>query len=80
MDVTRERISRISELREMFPSFQTGFSLVSAAVFCAIMESSWAETQRVTTDLQEKACIDDTLLISYQLFGLLLRQTIVQSG
>ena len=33
MDVTRERISRILELREILLSFQTGFSLVNAAVF-----------------------------------------------
>ena len=39
MDVTRERISRILELREMLPSFQTGFSLVDAAVVRAILES-----------------------------------------
>ena len=38
MDVTRERITHILELREIL-SFQTGFSLVSAAVFCAILES-----------------------------------------
>ena len=30
MDVTRERISRILELRDILLSFQTGFSLVSA--------------------------------------------------
>ena len=39
MDVTRERISRILELREIFLSFQTGFNLVNAAVVCAILES-----------------------------------------
>ena len=39
MDVTRERISRILELREILLSFQTGFNLVNAAVVCAIMES-----------------------------------------
>ena len=39
MDVTREHISRIFELREVLLSFQTGFSLVSAAVVCAILES-----------------------------------------
>ena len=32
MDVTRERISRIFELREMLLSFQTGFNLVNAVV------------------------------------------------
>ena len=39
MDVTRERISRILELREMLLSIQTGFSLVNAAVVCDILES-----------------------------------------
>ena len=39
MDVTSERISLILELREIFQSFQTGFSLVNAAVVCAILES-----------------------------------------
>ena len=37
--MTRERISRILELRETLMSFQTGFNLVSAAVVCAILES-----------------------------------------
>ena len=37
MDVTRERISRILELREILLSFQTGFYLVNAAVVCAIL-------------------------------------------
>ena len=39
MDVTRERISRILELRGILLSVQTGFSLVNAAVVCAILES-----------------------------------------
>ena len=39
MDVTRERISRILELREKLLSFQTGFNLVNAVVVCAILES-----------------------------------------
>ena len=39
MDVTRERISRILELREILLSFQTGFNRVSAAVVCVIQES-----------------------------------------
>ena len=36
MDVTRESISRILELREIILSFQTGFNLVNAAVVCSI--------------------------------------------
>ena len=39
MDVTREHISHILELREILLSFQTGFNFVSAAVDCAILES-----------------------------------------
>ena len=39
MDVTREHISRILEVREILLSIQTGFSLSNAAVVCAIMES-----------------------------------------
>ena len=39
MDVIRERISHMLALREILLSFQTGFSLVNAAVVCAILES-----------------------------------------
>ena len=39
MYVTRERISRILELREILLSIQTGLSLVNAAVVRAILES-----------------------------------------
>ena len=39
MDVTRERISCILELREILLSIQTGFSLVNTAVIYAILES-----------------------------------------
>ena len=51
MDVTRERISRIWELREIHLSFQTGFNLVNAAVVCAILESiSGLEPSSVITE------------------------------
>ena len=39
MDVTKECISRILELREILLSIQIGFSLVNAAVVCAILEN-----------------------------------------
>ena len=39
MDVKREHISCILELREILLSIQTGLSLVNAAVACAILES-----------------------------------------
>ena len=55
MDVTRERISRISELREigLVLSFQTGFNLVkcNAAVVCVILDSiSGLEPSSVITE------------------------------
>ena len=51
MDVTRERISLILELREIPLSLQIGFSLVSAAVVCAILESIFSlEPSSVITE------------------------------
>ena len=53
MDVTRECISRILELREILLSFQTGFNLVNAAVVCAILGSILGlepSTQRRSTN------------------------------
>ena len=51
MDVTRERISRILELREILLSIQIGFSLVNAAIACAILQSkSGLEPSLVTTE------------------------------
>ena len=51
MDVTREPISCILELREILLSFKTGFSLVSAAVACPILESiSGLEPSSVITE------------------------------
>ena len=53
MDVTRKRISRILELREILLSFQTGFNLVNAAAVCAILESiSGLEPSSVITELK----------------------------
>ena len=51
MDVTREGISRVLELREILLSIQIGFSLVNAAVACAILESiSGLEPSSVITE------------------------------
>ena len=51
MDVTRERISRILELREILLSIQIGFILVNAAVACAILQSnSGLEPSSVITE------------------------------
>ena len=49
--VTRERISRILQLREILLLFQTGFNLVNAAVACAILDSiSGLEPSSVITE------------------------------
>ena len=51
MGVTKESISRIMELREIFLSIQIGFSLVNAAVACAILQSnSGLEPSSVITE------------------------------
>ena len=51
MDVTRERISRILELRGIPLSIQTGFSLVNAVVIFAILENiSGLEAASVITE------------------------------
>ena len=51
MDATKERITRILELRKIPLSFQTGFNLVNAAVVCAILESiSSLEPSSVITE------------------------------
>ena len=51
MDVTKERISRILELREILSSFQIGFNLVNAAVACTILKSiSGLEPSSVITE------------------------------
>ena len=42
MDVTREHISHILELREVLLSFQIGFSLVNAAVVCVTYKPIFA--------------------------------------
>ena len=39
MDVPRERISRILDMREVLLSFQIGFNVVNATFVCAILES-----------------------------------------
>ena len=65
MDVTRERISRILKVREILLSFQTGFSLVNAAVVCAILESiSGLEPSSVITEPQAPEACDSLKLLS----------------
>ena len=69
MDVARERISRILELREILLSIQTGFSLVNAAVVCAILESiSGLEPSSVIT---EPRYLQLVTISSFSLFTLI---------
>ena len=83
MDVTRERINRIFELRIIRLSFQTGFNLVNAAVVCVILESiSGLEPSLVITEPRYLKlvsslcpftlifCVDATGVVCHQL-GLL---------
>ena len=64
MDVTRERISCIWELREKLMSFQTGFNLVIAAVVCAVLDDVFTASRgktagnsaRVQLNLHTSAC------------------------
>ena len=81
MDVTREHISRILELREILLSFQTGFSLLNAAVVCATLESiSGLEPSSVITEPRYlklvtvsslcpyfELCVDGTGVVCHQL-------------
>ena len=68
MDVTRERISRFLELREILLSFQTGFNLVSADVVCAILESiSGLEPSSVITDPRYLKLVTVSKLVSIYL-------------
>ena len=51
MDVTRECIRRIFELREILLSFQTFFNLLNAVAVCAVLESiSGLEPSSVITE------------------------------
>ena len=64
IDVTRERISRILELRETLLSFQAGFNLVNATVVCVILESiSGLEPSSLITEPSYLAC-DSLKLLS----------------
>ena len=54
MDVTRERVSRILELREMLLSFQTGFNLVSAAVVCAKVQQAIVPHEDLLTTVKRR--------------------------
>ena len=53
MDVTRERISRFLDLREILLSFKTDFNFVNAAVVCAVLKSiSGLKPSSIITELR----------------------------
>ena len=65
-DVTRERIGRILEVREMLLSYQTGLNLVNAVVVRAILESiSGLEPSSDTTELRYLKLVTLKLLSLY---------------
>ena len=73
MDVTRESISRILELREMLLSFQTGFNLANAAVVCAILESiSGLEPSSDTTEPMHLKLVTVSSFYPFNLISLLM--------
>ena len=73
MDVTRERISRILELREILMSFRTGFNLVNAAVVCAILESiSGLEPSSVITEPRYSKLVTVSSFCPFTLISVLM--------
>ena len=73
MDVTRERISRILMLREILLSIQTGFSLVNAAVACAILKSiSGLEPSSVITEPRYLKLVTVSTLCPFTLISVLM--------
>ena len=73
MDVTRERISHILELREMLLSFQTDFNLFNAAVVCAIQGSiSGLELSLNTTEPRHSKLVAVSSLCPFTLIYVLL--------
>ena len=78
MDVTRERISRILELREILMSFQTGFNLVNAAVVCATLESiSSLEPSSVTTVLRYLKLVAVSSFCPFTLISVLMPRVLL---
>ena len=73
MDMTRDCISRILQLREILLSFQTGFNLVNAAVACAILESiSGLEPMSVITEPRYLKLVTDSSICPFTLISVLM--------
>ena len=77
MDVTREHISCVLELREILLSIQTGFSLVNAAVACAILESiSGLEPSSVITEPRYLKLVTVSSFYPFTLISVLMSQVL----
>ena len=73
MNVTKERISCILELRKMLLSFQTGFNLVNATVVCVILESiSGLEPSSDTTDPRYQKLVTASSFCPFTLISVLM--------
>ena len=73
MAATRERISRILELTELLLSFQSGFSLVSAAVVCAVLEGiSGLEPSSVITERRSLKLVTVSSFCPFTLISVLM--------
>ena len=78
MDVTRERISRILKLREIFLSFQTGFNLVNDADVCAILESiSSLKPSLVIAELRYLKLVTVSSFCPFTLISVLMHSVLV---
>ena len=78
MDVSRERISCILELREILLSIQTGFSFVNTAVVCAILESiSGFEPSSVITEPRYLKLVTVSSFCLFALISVLVDATAV---
>ena len=81
MDVTREHISHILELREILLSIQTGFSLVNAAVACAVLESiSGLEPSSVITEPRYLKLVTVTSFCPFTLISVLIHWCCLSSA
>ena len=68
-----EHVSLILEVREIFLSFQIGFSLVNAAVICAILESiSGLEPSSVISEAKYLKLVTVSSFCPFTLISLLM--------
>ena len=73
MDLTRERISSILELREILLSFQIGFNPVNTNVVCAFLESiSGLEPSSVITEPRHLKLVTVSSFCSFTLISVLM--------